>query len=106
MQNPLLLPRNRRITPTKNEFNLRNIPLVREDANLFNSQRAVCRSHDWQKQSFRAVIQGENRGSLLENPHRAKKVLEVANSQLQVQWVYTHCDRVTMIVLELFCCFI
>ncbi len=99
MQNPLLLPRNRRITPTKNEFNLRNIPLVREDANLFNSQRAVCRSHDWQKQSFRAVIQGENRGSLLENPHRAKRVLEVAHSQLQVQWVYmkrTHyCKQLT-----------
>jgi len=33
-------------------------------------------------------FQGENRGSLLENPHRAKKVLAVANSKLQVQWVY------------------
>jgi hypothetical protein len=33
-------------------------------------------------------FKGRNRGSPLENPHREMKALEVANSQLQVQWVY------------------
>ena len=34
--------------------------------------------HDGHKQRLRPVIQGENRDSLLGNPHREKKVLEVA----------------------------
>ncbi|MES2998064.1 MAG: hypothetical protein V4700_01950 [Pseudomonadota bacterium] len=42
------------------------------------------RLHDGRKPRLRAVIQGENRDSPLENPHRKKKILEVANSQLQV----------------------
>ncbi len=43
--------------------------------------------HEGRKQSLRAIIQGENCDSPLENPHREKKILEVANSQLQVYWV-------------------
>ena len=46
------------------------------------------RSHDGRKTSFRAVIQGDNRNSPLENPHRARKAPQIANSQLEVQWVY------------------
>ena len=52
------------------------------------SGERTTRSHDGRKLSFHAVIQGENRDLLLENPHRLKKALRVATSPLEAQWVY------------------
>ncbi|MES2998255.1 MAG: hypothetical protein V4700_02915 [Pseudomonadota bacterium] len=45
--------------------------------NFQTCRERYTRLHDGRKQSLRVVIQGEN-------PHREKKILEVANSQLQV----------------------
>ncbi|MES2998280.1 MAG: hypothetical protein V4700_03040 [Pseudomonadota bacterium] len=52
--------------------------------NFQTCRERYTRLHDGDQQSLRAVIQVENRDSPLENPHREKKILEVANSQLQV----------------------
>ena len=41
-------------------------------------------------------IEGENRGSLLGNPHREKKIFEVAVRQLRVYIVFG-CKRIDLI---------